>query len=153
MDLRTKQVIQFMVASGQPVLEIPTIPLNRVNLRIKLLQEELDELKEGINNNDLVEVFDALLDLEYILLGTVVEFGMAKIFDEGFEEVHSSNMSKFCKDGHEVIETMISYKNQGVNTHCETMGDLLVIKRIEDGKILKNINYRKCNLQPIIYGK
>ena len=60
-----------------PVLNAPVIPdAKRCALRVNLLQEELNELKEAIDQNDLVEVADALADIQYVLAGAVHEFGL-----------------------------------------------------------------------------
>ena len=91
----TEKVGEFHKTFGAPILETPQIaPIERAKLRISLLQEEINELKEAIANNDLVEAFDAFLDIQYVLSGAILEFGMQDIFDEGFAEVHRSNMSK-----------------------------------------------------------
>ena len=58
-----------------PILDIPQIPdLKRATLRVSLLQEELDEFKDAITDNNLVEVADALGDLQYVLSGAILEF-------------------------------------------------------------------------------
>ena len=91
------QVAQFHQTFGAPILAQPTIPAaDRCNLRVSLLAEELDELKEAIAANDLIEVADALCDLQYVLSGAVLEFGLGEKFVELFNEVQRSNMSKAC---------------------------------------------------------
>jgi len=78
----------------------PTIPQkDRRKLRQSLLEEELREFKEAWKKDDIVGVADALVDLQYVLLGTVVEFGLASKFEELFDEVHKSNMTKLKKNG------------------------------------------------------
>ena len=79
------QVAEFHRTFNAPILDTPQIPSEeRARLRVKLLQEELDELKEAIANNDLVEVADALCDLQYVLSGAVLEFGLGEKFVELF---------------------------------------------------------------------
>lgn len=73
--------------------EYPTIVDDKTNeLRIRLIQEEFDELKEAIEKKDLVSIADGLADILYVVYGAAVTFGidMEPIFDE----VHRSNMSK-----------------------------------------------------------
>ena len=67
-------------------------------LRLQLIQEELGELADAMSKNDLVSTLDALVDLQYVLSGTVLSLGFADAFDEAFREVHRSNMSKL-EDG------------------------------------------------------
>ena len=81
-------VAAFHDVFGMPVLPTPAIPdEKRCNLRVALLQEELDELKTAILENDIVGVADALSDLQYVLSGAVLEFGLASRFKALFDEV------------------------------------------------------------------
>ena len=73
------------------------------------LLEELKELKEAIEENDLVEVIDALCDIQYVLSGAILEFGFAEKFKEMFDEVQRSNMSKVCKTEEEAVQTQKHY--------------------------------------------
>ena len=109
------QVTAFHKTFNAPILDAPQIPsADRAELRLKLLQEELDELKAAIENNDLVEVADALCDLQYVLSGAVLEFGMGEKFVEMFDEVQRSNMSKACTTQEEADATIAFYANKGV---------------------------------------
>ena len=91
-------VAKFHKTFELPILAAPEIPSKkRCELRVNLLQEELDELKEAIDNDDLVEVADALCDLQYVLSGAIHEFGLGAKFKILFDEVQRSNMSKTCK--------------------------------------------------------
>ena len=92
------QVAAFHKTFKHPILEKPTIPpSDRCQLRVSLISEELKELEEAIQNNDLVEVADALCDIQYVLSGAVLEFGLGEKFVELFNEVQRSNMKKmYC---------------------------------------------------------
>lgn len=91
------QVAEFHRTFNAPILENPQIPsAERCNLRIALLQEELNELKQAIEDQDIVEIADALCDLQYVLSGAVLEFGLGEKFVDLFNEVQRSNMSKAC---------------------------------------------------------
>ena len=88
----------FMQAFGQSVEEQPTWPdFNTRELRVDLIQEEVDELVEAIANKDMVEIADALADILYVVYGAGHSFGID--LDECFTEVHASNMSKLGDDG------------------------------------------------------
>ena len=114
------QVAEFHNTFGAPILETPQIPSKqRCELRVSLLQEELDELREAIENNDIVEVADALADLQYVLSGAILEFGLGNKFDKIFDEVHRSNMSKACKTEDEANDTVNHYLNKGVEADYE----------------------------------
>ena len=87
-----------MKTFGQEVKNKPSFSTEKINqLRISLIQEELDELKEAMINNDLLEVADALTDLLYVTYGAGHAFGID--LDKCFNEVQNSNMSKLGKDG------------------------------------------------------
>jgi len=74
-------VAQFHDTFGLPIENNPLIPdVKRTQLRINLLEEELQELKDAIEADDLVEVADALCDLQYVLSGAILEFGLGDKF-------------------------------------------------------------------------
>src|SRR5215217_6999203 len=130
------QVAEFHTTFKHPVLPEPTIPaMERCKLRIELLQEELKELQEAVDNNDIVEVADALCDLQYVLSGAVLEFGLAEKFKELFDEVHRSNMSKACKTIEEANKTIEHYRNaDGTESHYKEIDGLFLVYRTADNK-------------------
>ena len=88
-------LLEFNQAFDIPKLEKPDLSSKElIELRIKLLEEEVAEYAEAARGGDLVEVLDALADIAYILAGTVINHGMQHIFDDAFSEVHRSNMAK-----------------------------------------------------------
>ena len=88
----------FMQAFGQKVELEPTWPdFNTRELRLELIQEELDELSDAIADRDMIQIADALTDLLYVVYGAGHAFGID--LDECFQEVHSSNMSKLGPNG------------------------------------------------------
>ncbi|PKV52352.1 phosphoribosyl-ATP pyrophosphohydrolase [Aquimarina sp. MAR_2010_214] len=93
-------------------------------LRFNLMKEENEEYLEAAQNNDLVEVADALGDMLYILCGTIIEHGMQHKIEEVFNEIQRSNMSKLGENGQPIYR--------------------------EDGKVLKGPNYFKPNIQEIL---
>lgn len=93
-------------------------------LRFNLMDEENKEYLEAANNNDIVEVADALGDMLYILCGTILEHGMQYKIEEVFNEIQRSNMSKLGADGKPIYR--------------------------EDGKVLKGPNYFKPNISGVL---
>ena len=88
----------FMKTFGQEVKNKPSFGSDKINkLRIDLIKEELEELTEAMNNNDLLEVADALTDILYVTYGAGHSFGID--LDKCFDEVQNSNMSKLDKNG------------------------------------------------------
>ena len=117
------KVKTFMNTYGQEVKNTPEFPDSKiVQLRIDLIQEELNELKEAINNNDIIEVADALTDILYVTYGAGHSFGVD--LDSCFNEVQNSNMSKLGDEGKPIYN--------------------------ESGKVMKGPNYFKPNIKKII---
>jgi len=147
-------VAEFHKTFQHPILEAPTIPsADRCNLRVALIAEELKELQEAIDNNDIVEVADALCDIQYVLSGAVLEFGLKDKFNALFEEVQRSNMSKACKTEEEAKATQAYYETKGVNSYYKKVDGLYLVFREGDNKTLKSINYSPADLKGILEQK
>lgn len=119
-------VSEFHKAFGLGMKESPTADLGikKNLLRYELMREENEEYLEAANNNDLVEVADALGDMLYILCGTIIEHGMQHKIEEVFNEIQRSNMSKLGADGNPIYR--------------------------EDGKVLKGPDYFQPNILAIL---
>lgn len=90
-----KSLLEFNSAFDIPKLTHPNIgPSDLIELRIKLLEEEVKEYADAARAGDLIEILDALADIGYILAGTIINHGMQDIYDDAFDEVHRSNMAK-----------------------------------------------------------
>ena len=146
-------VAEFHRLFQAPILRVPTIPsADRCALRVNLIREELNELADAIKENDLVEVADALADIQYVLSGAVLEFGFGATFELLFNEVQRSNMSKACANPHEAEATRAHYKaKQGVDSFVEQLSESqFLVFRAGDKKVLKSVNYSPANLPPIL---
>ncbi len=161
MELKTKsmdqldalnQVAEFHRTFKHPILEAPTIPAEgRCDLRVSLIAEELQELRDAIKDKDLVEIADALCDIQYVLSGAVLEFGLGDKFRALFDEVQRSNMSKTCKTEAEAIATMEHYKaKDGVDSYYKKSGEHYLVYRSSDEKTLKSVNYSPADLKTIL---
>ena len=118
-----EKVKQFMQTFGQEVKTKASFSDEKTNqLRLDLISEELEELKEAMRKEDMVGVADALTDILYVTYGAGAAFGID--LDKCFEEVHNSNMSKLDRDGRPIYR--------------------------EDGKILKGPDYFEPNLEKIV---
>ena len=95
-----------------------------VQLRFDLMKEENEEYLEAVQNNDLIEIADALGDMLYILCGTILEHGLQHKIEEVFDEIQRSNMSKLGEDGNPIYR--------------------------EDGKVMKGPNYFKPSFENIL---
>jgi len=131
----------------------PDINSKLIKLRIDLIQEELNELKEAIEQKDRIEVIDALTDILYVTYGAGVSFGAN--LDKAFSIVHDSNMSKLCKTEEEAINTVEWYKNNqntydSPNYRKSDDNKYWVVFNESSGKILKSINFIKPNLSKLI---
>jgi predicted HAD superfamily Cof-like phosphohydrolase len=118
-----ERVKKFMETFGQEIKEKASFPNDKItSLRHDLIKEELNELKEAIDNKDIKEVADALTDILYVTYGAGHAFGID--LDKCFEEVQNSNMSKLGKDGKPIYN--------------------------EKGKVMKGPNYFKPNLSKFV---
>jgi predicted HAD superfamily Cof-like phosphohydrolase len=120
-----------------------------VDLRLKLIQEEVDELKEAFEKHDFKEVADALSDILYVVYGAGHVFGID--LDKTFAEVHESNMTKACKTEDEAKETIEFIKQtqpryKDPSYKLSSDGKYYIIYDKETGKILKNKNYKEVDL-------
>ena len=113
----------FMETFDQEVKIKPSFSTEKINkLRYDLIKEELEELKDAIENKDLFEVADALTDILYVTYGAGHAFGIN--LDKCFEEVQNSNMSKLDNNGKAIYN--------------------------DDGKVMKGPKYFKPNLKKIV---
>lgn len=148
-------VAEFHETFKHPILSSPTIPSeDRCKLRVALLAEELKELEVAILEKDIVGVADALCDLQYVLSGAILEFGLGDKFKPLFEEVQRSNMSKACRSEKEAIETVAFYKEKdGTECYYQAEGDKWLVYRKLDNKTIKSINYSPAELERVLNGK
>jgi len=146
------QVAEFHRTFKHPVIENPAIPSpERCKLRVSLIAEELKELQEAINDKDLVEIADALCDIQYVLSGAVLEFGLGEKFPELFDEVQRSNMSKACNTREEAEATMKHYQEKdGTESYYKEADGLFLVYRKSDDKTLKSVNYSPADLKGIL---
>ena len=118
-----QKVKTFMQTFGQEVKLKPSFSTEKINdLRYNLVKEELEELKQAIDNKDLLEVADALTDILYVTYGAGHAFGID--LDKCFEEVQNSNMSKLGNDGKPIYN--------------------------DSGKVMKGPNYYKPDLSKFL---
>lgn len=144
-------VAEFHKTFQHPILDKPSIPSEeRCGLRVALIAEELKELQEAIENKDLVEIADALCDIQYVLSGAVLEFGLKDKFNILFEEVQRSNMSKACKTEEEAKATQAHYLAKGVSSYYKEIDGLFLVYREGDNKTLKSVNYSPADLKSIL---
>lgn len=141
-------VAQFHKTFNLPILEEPQIPAKeRWELRLSLIEEELQELRDAIVDDDLVEVADAFCDIQYVLSGAILEFGLANKFESLFSEVQRSNMSKACSTMEEAEATQKKYKEeQGVDSYVKKIGEDYLVYRSSDSKVLKSVNYSPADI-------
>jgi len=113
----------FMKTFGQEVKIKAELSNNKINeLRISLINEELEELKKAIKDNDILEVADALTDILYVAYGAGHAFGIN--LDKCFNEVQQTNMSKLGSNGKPIYN--------------------------ESGKVMKGPNYFKPDLSKFL---
>jgi predicted HAD superfamily Cof-like phosphohydrolase len=149
------QVAEFHRTFQHPIQPEPAIPgEDRCRLRINLLEEELRELQRAIDDRDMTEIADALCDLQYVLSGAILEFGLGQKFKALFDEVQRSNMSKSCTTREEAEATQQYYKDaRGFDSYIKEVDGHFLVFRSDDHKTLKSINYSPADLERILYGE
>ena len=147
------QVAEFHKTFNAPILESPQIPdQNWCNLRVELISEELKELQAAIDDFNIIEIADAFCDLQYVLSGAILEFGLGDKFVELFNEVQRSNMTKACLTREEALLTIEHYKKKdGTESHIEEKDGKFIVYRTTDNKILKSINYSSAKIADILF--
>ncbi len=108
-------------------------------------------MKEAINHKDIVEIADAFCDIQYVLSGAVLEFGMGEKFRELFDEVQRSNMSKVCNTEEIAAATVKHYQeNHNTNSYYKNVDGKYMVYRTEDNKTLKSIEYSPADIKSIL---
>jgi predicted HAD superfamily Cof-like phosphohydrolase len=125
MQKQINAVKEFHTAFGLGIHTVPTADLGAQKklLRYNLMKEENEEYWEAVQNNDIIEIADALGDMLYILCGTILEHGLQHKIEAIFDEIQQSNMSKLGEDGQPIYR--------------------------EDGKVMKGPHYFKPNFEKL----
>lgn len=142
-------VAEFHRLFNHPILDEPQIPKDRAELRYELLREELQELREAIDKGDLIGVADAFADLQYVLGGAILEFGMGERFLHIFHEVQRSNMSKACATEHEADLTIEHY-SKAYDCYKKERNGRWFVYRLSDNKSLKSVGYSPADIRSML---
>ncbi|EEZ00324.1 hypothetical protein VOA_000378 [Vibrio sp. RC586] len=171
-----RDISEFRQTFDLPVAAPQTLNEQADTLHTSLAIEELTELAQADNKT---EQADAIVDTVYVLMGRLVHLGQAKMADNlaisylidlllhvannlnieflpCWDEVHSSNMSKVCRNEQEYLDTEKFYAEQGIKLMAVHQGEYIIAKCAEDfisesktirqGKVLKSVYYRPANL-------
>lgn len=116
---------------------------------MKLDDDKINILDDEISVNKKEEL-DALCDLQYVLSGAILSLGYQDVFEQAFEEVHNSNMSKMCHNKESLDDTINDYTRKGIETYSLKKDYAWIVYRTSDNKILKSINYKEVQLEKFI---
>ena len=113
-----------------------------------MILEELEEYKEACETGNIVEILDALCDIAYVSLGNgTMLHGLKNKIWPAYQEVQASNLSKVCKTVEEAELTVEKRsKEQGEECHWEEVGNMYIVYRTRDRKVMKSINYFRPDL-------
>ncbi|MCK8046113.1 MULTISPECIES: nucleoside triphosphate pyrophosphohydrolase family protein [Shewanella] len=175
-----RDIRQFRATFDLPIEDISSLDDKADTLHTSLAIEELTELAEA---DSRVEQADAIVDSVYVLMGRLVHLGATQVTDRieisyvidlllhvaknreidfitCWDEVHSSNMSKVCRNEQELNETIEFYAKQGVEIVGSTKGEFIIAKCAKDvdmagkvvrqGKVLKSVYYRPADLEKLV---
>ena len=135
---------------GKPNNYTPVIPKDEklINFVIDFIKEETQELGEAIDNRDIVEVLDGICDLLYVAIGNAtMVFGLKDKLMAAFEEVQASNMSKTCETYEIANQTIQARIPEHGPCYTKQVGDVWVVYRKSDDKVMKSVNYFRPNLK------
>lgn len=173
MNNSIESVKEFHRVFSQPIKETIGVPSKeRAILRVRLIFEELMELAEAsgvgaefnllliksmkLNDSSFskesnnAEALDALVDLQYVLDGTILEYGMDKVFEQAHNNVHASNMTKFCTTKEELQLSLDHFKEKDIQVYTRETNGVYFIYKAEDSKLLKPLNYVSADMEKII---
>ena len=175
-----RDIREFRVTFDLPIEDEATLDDKADTLHTSLAIEELTELAEA---DSRVEQADAIVDSVYVLMGRLVHLGATQLTDRVeisyvidlllhvaknreidfvtcWDEVHSSNMSKVCRNEQELAETVAFYAKQDVEIVGSTKGEFIIAKCAKDvdmagkivrqGKVLKSVYYRPADLDKLV---
>ena len=144
------EVEDFNSLMSKPNNYTPTIPEKKEwQFVYDFVLEELEEYKEACEKGDIVEILDALCDIAYVSLGNgTMLHGLKDKIWPAYQEVQASNMSKACKTQEEAIRTVeVRSEEQGEPCHWEQVGDMYIVYRTRDRKVMKSLTYFKPDLK------
>lgn len=177
-----RDILEFRSTFDLPVADESSLDAQADALHTSLIIEEMTELAEA---DSRIEQADAIVDSVYVLMGRLVHLGATQVVDrleisylidlllnvaknreidfiQCWDEVHSSNMSKVCRNEQELNETIAHYAKQGVEIVGSTKGEFIIAKCAKDvemagkvvrqGKVLKSVYYRPADLTPLVKG-
>ena len=179
-DHHYRDIFEFRTTFDLPVADESSLDAKADTLHTSLIIEEMTELAEA---DSRIEQADAIVDSVYVLMGRLVHLGATNVADRleisylidlllnvaknreidfirCWDEVHSSNMSKVCRNEQELNETIAHYAKQGVEIVGSTKGEFIIAKCAKDvemagkvvrqGKVLKSVYYRPADLTPLV---
>ena len=144
------EVEEFNSTMGKPNNYEPTIPEKKEwQFVYDFVLEELEEYKQACEKGDIVEILDALCDITYVSLGNgTMLHGLKDKIWPAYQEVQSSNMSKACTTQEEAVRTVeVRFKEQGEPCHWEQIGDMYIVYRTRDRKVMKSLTYFRPDLK------
>ncbi|MCT7942058.1 nucleoside triphosphate pyrophosphohydrolase family protein [Shewanella holmiensis] len=177
-----RDILEFRSTFDLPVADESSLDAQADALHTSLIIEEMTELAEA---DSRIEQADAIVDSVYVLMGRLVHLGATQVVDrleisylidlllnvaknreidfiQCWDEVHSSNMSKVCRNEQELNETIAHYAKQGVEIVGSTKGEFIIAKCAKDvemagkvvrqGKVLKSVYYRPADLTLLVKG-
>ena len=144
------EVEDFNNLMSKPNNYTPTIPEKKEwQFVYDFVLEELEEYKQACEKGDIVEILDALCDIAYVSLGNgTMLHGLKDKIWPAYQEVQASNMSKACTTQEEAVRTVeVRSQEQGEPCHWEQVGDMYIVYRTRDRKVMKSLTYFRPDLK------
>jgi predicted HAD superfamily Cof-like phosphohydrolase len=149
-------VTVWLTTIGQQQPTQPEMMSDEVrDFNMKLIDEEVTELLTAMKNNDFTETCDGYFDALWVITQAAMLNGINinELLFAGF----NSNMSKFCKTRQEATDSVIAYElgvhpakmGERIDTKFEQVGELYIVRRISDNKVMKSINFKEPDFSAI----
>ena len=144
------EVEDFNNLMSKPNNYTPVIPEKKEwEFVYDFILEELEEYKQACEEGNIVEILDALCDIAYVSLGNgTMLHGLKDKIWPAYQEVQASNMSKACTTQEEAVRTVeVRSQEQGEPCHWEQVGNMYIVYRTRDRKVMKSLTYFRPDLK------
>lgn len=149
-------VHEFHSVYGHAIESTPTVDKIRTGKRLEFIQSEVEEGHDALAVNDLYEVVDAFVDIDYFHAGGLLEIGVQDIYYELFKQVHDANMSKLLFNEEEAEEAVEKFKLEGIEADYRTSEyngkTYYTVFNTANGKVLKGKHFESPNNHFIVNG-
>lgn len=152
MNENINKVADYHKTVGREVLPAPGIPekMKNVDARLSIIENSVKELEAASYKGDVSGVLSALANLQYALNGAILEFGMQEVIQPAFDELHRSNMSRFCKTTKDAQDSCFKLMGKDIEAYYTLVGKNFVIRDRNNEKLLPGIHHTAPKMRAVL---